>query len=639
MNKVYKDNTAKLNSYMHRIARGKKQWESFSAEVEHNISRYENEQENEIPWSEEWGAYEQLVPSGAATIDSLFAALTAVQVDVTVDNTAHGTPEQRRIAERGIDEVWNEQDVAQKSEYVTKDALLASIGWMKVGYEYRTRMVRKPLDPEERDDETDAIYAEAESAGEAPPDPNYVADAVAAMTKEVEQTLADRVTVSYIPVDMLLWDDTARTPDDIRWHCEIEEVPPHEVWDNEDFLEYVKEHGGTEADVKNIKPDTFLSKIQETKSMRKQTADHGDDERITLYRFYDYETGTICTFAKGGKIILLEQPNPFAFQPDLKDRSPFVPLVLRSHPKRVRGISDMTLIEPLLDELNHYRSKMAAYVAQFEPKWMGPDDALTPDGREAISSTNPGDYVGLTSGYRKDDVGPVVPPQLPSEVLEMVGMIINDIREATGVSELMRGIFPDRKRTATETTEVVAASTARQSEKRNAMERFFLGIAKRILILMMMWYDDTRVSRLAEVDADEVWEWTGEDIVMEANLQVHLQPREIRSAQQRKEDAMFLMNVLGPFEEVDKKELAFFVLSEMGFDRGTVRRLLKLDEQMQAEKQQQVAQVAQEALAQEGVMPDGMAGPVGEGVDPTVMAAAEAGGFGDQAVGGALLGP
>lgn len=633
--KVYKDDAAKLSEYRQRIADSQKFMDKWEGDARTAIMRYKNLSDIEAWQDEQLGEYRFSIPSGLATIDALYASLTAVQVDITVNNKAHGDVEQARIAEAAIDEVWRDQDVPQKMEYATKDALLTGIGWAKVGYEFVTTETEEERDPTAVEADVAALYDEAEAAGMAPPDPMQVAELVPT-TETVERVVRDRVVVDYVPWDMLLWDPHARTPYDIRYHIEILRVPVHEVHENQEYIEYVTTHGGKKSDVTDLKPDR---KVRHH-ALRHELANGLDiaDDRITLYRVYDYETGTICTVPEEGKVILLEQPNPFAFHDDLVDRSPFVPLIMRHDPEGVRGVSDMQVIEPLLDELNHYRSMLAGYIAQFQPKLMGPEDALTDEGKEALTSREPGAYIAMGNNHSRNDVGALEPPQLPSEIYDVLLRIVNDIREATGVSELMRGIFPDRKRTATETTEVVAASSARQSEKRNRTERFYAAIARRILWLVMLWYDDERVTRLADLDGDVVWEWSGEDIVMEADLEVVLQPKLVKDHQTRKEDAQFLLGVLGPLEEVDQRELAAFVLDEMGYDRRKTRQLLKLDEEVEADRDMEIQRQADAALAAEGVGP-GDEAAASLSVSPSVEDAAALGGSGTAAIGDFLAGP
>lgn len=634
--KVYRDNEAKLKTYRDRVARGRKQLDKYASTAEHNIDLYENMHIEEEPIDDILSNYPVHVPSGTATIDSIFAALTAVQVGIAVNNKAHGTNEQRRIAETGIDEVWRDSKVDRRAEHAIKDSELAGIAWAKVTYDFAEVERERDRTEEEKAADIDRLYTQAEAEGMPPPTPDE-ALAVVPTKEAYREVIRDRVVVDYVPWDRILWDPTARTVEDIRWHAEILRVPVHEVHDNPDYIAYVRSKGGKAQDVNELKPDTQLRSW-----LRGARADEEeeDGDLITLIEMHDYEAGTVCTFPEQGGLILNEQPGPFMFMPDLDDRSPYVPLILRSHPKRVWGISDMSLIEPLLQELNHYRSKLSAYIAQFEPKYIGPEDSLGEGGEAALASTTPGRFVGLTGQYTKNDVGPMEPPRLPPEIFEALANIVNDIREATGVSELMRGIFPDRKRTATETTEVVAASSARQSEKRNALERFYTDIARRILWLIMLWYDDERVSRIAELDGDTVWQWTGEDVTMEVDLVVTLEPKQNKDHQTRKEDAEFLLGVLGPFEEVDKRELAAFVLDEMGYDRKKTREMLKLPQELEAEKQEALQDVADQALASEGIGP---ANEIEAGVDPatgasppdaplppTVQAAMDAGGFGEQ---------
>lgn len=618
-----------MRTYRSRIAEGRAELESWESEARRAIDMYRTlkmtEDERVVEGEFEGNVYR--VPTGSATIDALFASLTAVQIDFIVRNRAHGTIEQRNLAETGIQEVWRDQRGAQKADHVIKDALLPAIGYMKVGYDWATRVKTETRKPEAITEDINVLFQTAEERGEEPPTQQEI-EALVPVEEDIEEVIRDRITLDYLPWDMVMYDPQARTPDDIRYYIEIEYAPTYEVWESPEFQQYLKDHGEPLSKLTKLTPDARVKqndKVAKRRTLFKRNDKNPEDDRITLYHVYDLEAGVKCTITEQSDLILNEKPIAFGMHPDLYDRSPIVPLIMRGDPEGIRGISDMTLIEPLLRELNHYRNKLAAYISRFEGKLMGPEDALTDEGRAALSGDSDDMYVALAQNHTRQEVGPMEVPQLPTEIFLVIERIINDIREVTGVSELMRGIFPDRKRTATETTEVVAASSARQSEKRNRLERFYTDIGKRILWLMMLWYDDKRVSRLSDIniDADEVWEWTAEDIAMEADLEVTLTPKVSRSFQERKEDAQFILATLGPFEEVDKRELAALVMDEMGYDRQRTRKLLKLEEEIEGEKQQAM----QDQVAMAGATAQAET-EASQGIPPTVQAAADAGQFG-----------
>ena len=245
-----------------------------------------------------------------------------------------------------------------------------------------------------------------------------------------------------------------------------------------------------------------------------------------------------------------------------------------------------------LNEKNLYRSRTANYIDRFVPKVIAEEDAFTDEGKAALSNSEYGAVVSVARGTDPKSVTPMTPPVLPIEVFGMNDRIDNEIREATGVNELMRGLFPDRKRTATETNAVVDSSAVRQSEKRNTVERFHVNIAKRILTLMQKFYDQPRMASLVDPTLGRVpWEFTGADIVGQFQLKVHLSPKEAETRDAMKQEATVALNILGPFTDagpngegavIDKGTLVGWFMKKYGFSRRDINELMQSPEEQQA---------------------------------------------------------
>ena len=610
---IYKSDEAKLKVYRARVMSGKNKFERWKPHAERWMARYRGTHTSSTSFAV--GGHRVSVSTGQANIDSMFSSLTAVEIAVAVNNIGHGTFEQARLAERGIAEVWEEQKVNTKAEYAIKDALLVGIGWMKVGYDFASHTEIEERPTEDIDEDVQTIFDEAEDQGLPPPDPQAVADMVP-LVQEVEVVDRDRVVVDYVPWDEIYVDPSAKRPEDIRWLIHVTKVPVSEVHTNEVFQEYLEDSGVGKKALQDIEADEVLN--EETRGTRDIVAEV--DEYITLYEHWDFVNGTVCTFCEQADFLLNEQVNPIGFMDDLIDRNPFVPLILRTNPDDLRGISDMELMEPSLDELELYRSNLANYLERVKPKLLGPADAFGQAGKEAMESQEWVSYVPLENNTAAGELQALNPPALPSEVFQMEARIENHIREATGVSELMRGLFPDRKRTATETSEVVAASSARQAEKRNRLESFYTDIARRVLFYMQLFYEGERISRIVDDMGDIEWEWNNEDITFESALDVELSAKEPKNYQTRKDDAFMIINNLMPLADpsnpagalVDGAQVLKSALQRMGIDDREIRKWLNLPEEQQVAKQTALQDQANQAMAAEGVPPppDSVPGPL-----------------------------
>lgn len=601
---VFNSDAEKAKVYGRRLQLAKKKFEEWEGDARAWIRLYKGHpdfQHITVQGHRIW------VPSGTANIDAMFASLTAVEVDFLIRNLALGTEQQAEVAQVGIREVFREQNVSEKSGDAIKDSLLVGIGWLKVGYDYAEEDREVARSDEAISQDVDDILNAAIEGNNQPPTPDEIAEVVP--ISEVQTVvLRDRIVVDYVPWDEVLWDHTAKRFEDIRWIAQRTQVPIHEVKESPAFRDYLSNQRGGLKKLESLKGESPTDEAMYGMKVE------SDDLVVNLVEYADFITGTICTFAENSDFILNEQPNPYGLFEDLNERSPLVPVILRRSPDSVRGISDMEMLVPSLRELALYRTKLANYLARHVPKLIGPPNALTEAGKNALESPEAGAYIEIEQGIETSQIQPLDPPTLPQEVFRMEERLEDSMREATGVNELMRGLFPDRRRTATETQEVVAASTARQSEKRNRLETMYRAVAKRILHLMQMNYDHERVSRLVGEVGPEVWVWTGESIVMEADLEIHLTPKEADTQQAREDRVLAVTNLLAAMPDVvDTAELARYAAETFGVPKEVVARIIKTAEEKQAEVQAQMQQEAESAAVAEGEAPNpaNIPGPLG----------------------------
>ena len=601
--KVYKDDAKKAALYNHRLATAEQDFMRWADKARDWWDRYEN-----IPKVGQATAkgHAVNVTTGVSVIDSLFSGLTAVDVEFVLDAAGATTPEQALLAETALNAEWMAGDVDVERDAAIKDALIVGIGFVKVGYDFFASTYKQERDPEEVRKDVLALIAEAEAAGH-----DLDAQTIAKLVpteEEVEEVTRDRIVTDYVPWEDIRWDPKAKLWSEVKWVAQLSKMPLEEMKDNPLWREYMKRNrkeGGLKQ-LDRIRPDSTLDR-----ELLVTQRPEDDDSLVTIVEYWDLETGTFCTIPKGQNIILFEGVNPNALMLDYQDRNPFVPLVLRSTNRRVRGISDMEVMLRSLNEKNLYRSRTANYIDRFVPKVLAEEDAFTDEGKKALASTEYGEVVSVARGQNVHDITPMSPPVLPVEAFQMNDRIDDEIREATGVNELMRGLFPDRKRTATETNEVVNASAARQSEKRNTLERFHVEIAKRILTLMQKFYDQPRMARMVDPSLGNVpWEFTGQQLVGDFTMGVNLSPRESKTRDSLKQEATVALNILGPFSQpdqngsapIDRNTLVTWFMRKYGFSRRDINELLNSEEEQQV-------QAAGQAQMNAGGPPPGPLGP------------------------------
>lgn len=615
MPRIYKSDSDKLKVYKTRVKDGLEVAKTRETDVKEMVDRYELE--HEVEHAEDEAGNFVTITSGIGIIDSMYSSLTAVEVGTILRNKGHGTIKARRVAEQALTEELAELRVGRKTARAVKEALISDISWLKVHYEYDEVDEDVARSDEDIDTDVQGVFDEAKRLGVQPgdskwPTPDLISKVIP--THETKPVVKrDRIILDQLDWNEVIFDPYARKWDRVLWVCQVTKELPEDIHTNPRFIEYAGK-----KKVESIKPDATLKLVDPNR----EGVD--DDRRCTLYEMWDLENGTVCWFTEGTDFLLDEQPSYLFNEPERQDRSPFVPVIMRESLKSPYGIGDMRLISPSLDQQARLKSNLLNYSDQFNPKVMMPEGALTEEGKEAYASNEYGrivEYDGnkFSTAQFKD----LLPPTMPQEMFGLAEREEQAMRDATGVNELMRGLFPDRKRTATETAEVIAASSARQSEKRNLLEEVYVGVARRVLKLMQMNYDSERITRLAEVDGDFVWEWDAETVTMETDLRIFLEPKVDETRQDRMDRAQWMIANLGalPPDVVDHRKLVEHAALDFGVPMQVLREILKTEDEAQVQKQQELQDQANAAEASAGVIPDATNVPGPLGADDLVAAA------------------
>jgi len=590
--RVYRDEETMLKVYARRLRIADRKYDK-GKDVRHKFNaRYRNEVD---PDQVNEDGHRVTVTSGIGIIDTMFASMVAVNVEFIAMNVGNGTRLQAEAATRGLNQAWKDTKGQKRARHSIKDALLTDTGWAKVYYDYVEDIETRDR-PEsaiqqqvlelfgaDMSDVTEAKIAEAIENGELQ------------MTEDVDIVLRDRICVDYVPWDMIRYDPSAKQIEDMRWVCQYTLYPVPEVKNNPVWRDYVKVRYGERKGPKmldDMEGDSRISTgLEIDAELLKEFGEdeNADDQRITVCEMWDFETGLVTVFPKGNtELVLHQRVNPLMFNLDLEDRNPFKPLIIRDDPDNFEGLGDMRIIFPALEELDEYRSNQATYVARTIPKIFGPEEALTSKGKDALKSPVWGEYVGLAHGHTRESIGDVKIPPLPQEAYQVQEQVLFEMKESTGASEPMRGVFPTRRTTATETQIVTGKGEERQAERRGALEEWYLSIARTMLQLMQVFYDRDRMLRYTDDLGQEfAWEWNKEDIAIDADIDISLTPKESLTRDQRVQRALQFMNLALPLPETDRGQLLRFVAQEMGFRMEDIRAMVKGDKEVAMEKQQE----------------------------------------------------
>lgn len=582
--RIYTDEESMLKVYNRRLRIADRKFEKeLEPERKRFLERYRNEA---TPEQVNEDGHRVSVTQGVGIVDTMYASMTAVDVEFIIQNIGHGSYLQAIAATRGLNQSWRDTKGWRRAKRAIKDALVVDVGWVKVYYDYV-----EDVDIRERPQA--AIDAEVAQLVADGMDPDDITDDDVAVTEEVPIVLRDRVCVDYVPWDLVRYDPTAKQIEDVRWVAQYTKLPEAEVKNNPVWVDFVKGRYGERKGQKmldDLSGDCVVSTGLEVDAelLRDFGEDEAvDDSRVTVVEMWDLETGLVTVYPHGNtELVLHQRVNPLMFNLDLEDRNPFKPLIVRDDPGKFEGLGDMRVIWPALLEMDEYRSNAATFVARTIPKVFGPERALTQSGKKALKSAAWGEYVGLEEGYSKDQIGQVQLPSLPQEAYNIPQQVEAEMKEATGVNEPMRGVFPSKRTTATETQIVTGKGEERQAERRSALSEWLIDIARTMLQLMQTFYDRERILRYTDDLGEEfVWEWTKEDIALDADLEIALTPKESLTRDQRVQRAYQYMNLALPLPETDRAELLRWVAREMGLRDEDVRALVKGDEEVRKEQE------------------------------------------------------
>jgi hypothetical protein len=553
---VYSDEE-KIRRYTNRVRWAERQQKRWFDQVKVFLTYYRNK-----PQIYTKGGQRVIVPTPIKNIDAMFAALTSFEVEPAISGRGHTDRDAARVANQAVKFEWADAKVAERSEHAIKEALIAGIGYMKVSYAY------------DEDVQTIESYTEDPETGEIVPDP----------LEQVTVT-EDRVIVEHVPYDEVFFDPEAKKWEDVTWIAQRMELPLESLQEDDSFI-------GTQ----DLQADSIIARENKTRGGEDATP---DEQRCVIFAIWDFETGTCCYFSPSNKKILKETANPFAKRLDMEDRNPFVPFITRRDINGVVGISDMQVMKPSIDEQNVLRSNLATFVDRFKPKILAEQGVITDQGKKAIKSQEWGEIVELQNGaILNNSMKPLEIPELPQEAFMQDGKAADDAQESIGLNELMQGLIPAGRKTAAAMNMYAQATTIRQAEKRNQLERFYRKLAERMLYIMQRFYELPRIQKIVDIDADVIWNWEADDLNVDLGLTVDLQPRQVMDQQGKEEKMMKLMNILGQDQRVNHDTLIKYVLEELDIPPEIIRDLI----QMPSPADQQMAgEAAQAAVGLPGV--------------------------------------
>lgn len=490
-----------------------------------------------------------------STINVIFPALTVNHPKIEVLANKADDEDRAVISEAVINYWWKHYDFRSPFRRAAKDFLTLGHGWIKVGYKFEEK--DKPLQPQEKQNQLLQLNSQVDSfAGNNPDLAAHLPtqDEIAANAPETKTVIVhDRPTLERIsPFDMFI-DPEATCMEDARWIAQRIVRPLEDVQDDKRYK--AKTRSNCKADA--VISSDWLSHDQKRKM-------DSDIDRVTVYEFYDLIDETMCVFCEGSSDYLIDpKPMPYSFG------HPYEFIANYEVPDEFYPIGDLEMIEAPQQELNKTRSQMMNHRKKYGRKYLYRASALGPEGRQGLESSDDNIAIEVVDDNipLQDVIIPVPITPMSSDLYQYSQIIQGDMDKVSGVNEYARGSTPEMKRTATEAAMIQDGANARSADKLAVVEIAIGAIAMKVLKLAQQYMTSEDAARITGSDGQQFWfHYDFQDIDGEFDFQVEAGSTQPQNETNRRQQAVAMMNSLGPFigTVIDPQALVKHVL-QFGF--------------------------------------------------------------------------
>ena len=493
-----------------------------------------------------------------STVNVIAPSVSVNHPKIVVKANNAGDEARAGYIEAIVNYLWRHHDYRKPFRRAVKDFLILGHGWVKVGWRFKEQ--DRFLSESERMTMFDEALVEAdrfavgapEFAGELPTN-DQIAAAVPETAKMVveDQPFVERVS----PFDVFV-DPEGTHMDDLAWIAQRIIRPLDEAKRDERYRPSVR---------RQLTADSGLNPMY-TQDFRERQEWNDPDERVTIWEYYDITNNTMSVFSENSSEFLIDPiPMPYAYG------QPFVMIRNFDVPDFFYPIGELEPIESLQLELDKTRSQLMNDRKRYARKYLYHERSFGPEGREALESDDDGRLVPVVDENKPLSEVVVPMPQTPvsPEIYAYSQIIEEDINTVSGVSEYARGAMPEIRRTATEASIIADAQNARAADKLATVEINIGQIARRVIQLMQQFMTAEDMARVDKTAGEQglFVEYSREDILGEYDFSVEGGSTQPLNDTIRKQQAVSLMNAIGPLvgTVIDPAALAVYVL-EQGFD-------------------------------------------------------------------------
>jgi hypothetical protein len=551
--KSRKDTLICYRSYLDHAQRYRDE-EGYDSLWERMIELYKGEHLESVENTED----QIVVNVSWSNVNTVVPSVTVNNPKITVSPNTVDDEDTAVITEAVTNYLWRHHNFQDQIKLAVKDAVVIGHGWVKTGWTYKEVEVglTEPQLVEEmaqKVGEADSYAVENPELAASLPTDDEIAEHLTdtkLITKE-DQPFVERIS----PFDIFV-DPEATTLQEARWICQKIIRPIEEVRADENYKRSVR---------MKVEGDMYVANDRDwDREWRKRRSDDPEDQRVTIWEWWDILSNTMCVFAEGADEFLVDpHPSPFIFG------HPYELLRNYDVPDYFYPMGDLEAIEPLQYELNKTRSMMMQARKKFARKYMIRSEHLTNDGRAALESDEDNQFVDVASSEPFENVvAPLPITPLPPEIYNHSEIIETDIGNVSGVSEYQRGQVPETRRTATEAAIISDALNARAADKLANVEKFIARVARRVIQLMQQYMTVDQVARVVGPEGAPFWvPYTREDIMGEFDFEVEAGSTQPMNETVRRQQAVQFTQAVAPFIQmgVADPQAVFKHLLQFGF--------------------------------------------------------------------------
>ena len=334
-------------------------------------------------------------------------------------------------------------------------------------------------------------------------------------------------------------------------------------------------------------------------------------ERVEGWDIWDRKNNKLVTVVIGHDKPLQYRDWPLHFNGGF----PIESLYFNENPDELFPISDVEIYISAQDELNRLHSLMLSHIKRIsQRKYVTKRNALTPNEKLKLTHGGDGTIIETSKGSPFEAIHPIQDANISQDVYMVTKLLKNDIREASGVSQFEKGAQA-KFETATEPALIQQGIGQKRDEKAAILEDFIVRTLKKLASILQETMGDesiplsdeqvTEVGIMAPNKLESIVGPSGTVLLPWLNMNKddiqgdYLFTLEVGSTRPisqeiRKADAVQMYQMFGQHPLINQKELVKRVLD--GFQVKELEKLMKTDDQLKQETEQQVKQ--QQMMAQ-----------------------------------------